>query len=149
MQKYSKIFAWAVVAVMALAVAVTLICGGFNFSQTLSGGYLLKFDINQEFEIEDLSKIVAAQNVGDYQVLKAGEKQDQAIIRVQKIAPSAADQVQPLHFDRRSLLPGERHLSGPAGIDEKRFLNHIVLPQVDFGINRADFGAVQIPLCSI
>lgn len=86
MQKYSKIFAWAVVAVMALAVAVTLICGGFNFSQTLSGGYLLKFDINQEFEIEDLSKIVAAQNVGDYQVLKAGEKQDQAIIRVQKIA---------------------------------------------------------------
>ena len=86
MQKYSKIFAWAVVAVMVVAAAVTLLCGGFNFSQTLSGGYVLKFDINQEFEIEDLSRIIAAQGVGDYQVLKAGEKQDQALIRVQKIA---------------------------------------------------------------
>lgn len=86
MQKYSKIFAWAVVAVMVVAAAVTLLCGGFNFSQTLSGGYVLKFDINQEFELEDLSRIIAAQGVGDYQVLKAGEKQDQALIRVQKIA---------------------------------------------------------------
>lgn len=86
MQKYSKIFAWAVVAVVVVATAVTLLCGGFNFSQALSGGYLLKFDINQEFELEDLSRIVAAQGVGDYQVLKAGEKQDQAIIRVQKMA---------------------------------------------------------------
>lgn len=86
MQKYSKIFAWAVVAVVVVAAAVTLLCGGFHFSQALSGGYLLKFDINQEFELEDLSRIVAAQGVGDYQVLKAGEKQDQAIIRVQKMA---------------------------------------------------------------
>lgn len=86
MQKYSKIFAWAVVAVMVVTAAVTLLCGGFNFSQTLSGGYVLKFDINQEFELEDLSRIIATQGVGDYQVLKAGEKQDQALIRVQKIA---------------------------------------------------------------
>ena len=86
MQKNSKIFAWAIAAVIVVAAAVTLLLGGLNLGEALSGGYLLKFDLGQEFEIADLEKIVARQDgAGDYSVLKAGEKKDQAIIRVQNV----------------------------------------------------------------
>ncbi len=83
MRKHMRIFACAIAAAVAVAAAVTLICGGLNLNVDFSGGYLLKYDINQDFEISDLEKIVSQQGSGDYLVLKAGEKMDQAIIRVQ------------------------------------------------------------------
>lgn len=91
MQKNSKIFAWAILAVLVVAAAVTLLCGGLNLGEAFSGGYLLKIDIEQDFELADLEKIVAGQpGVGDYSVQKAGEKMDQAIIRVQNTEDEGA-----------------------------------------------------------
>lgn len=91
MQKNSKIFAWAILALLAVAAVVTLLLGGLNLGEALSGGYLLKLDIEQAFDLADLEKILAEQpGIGDYSVLKAGEKMDQAIIRVQNAEDEGA-----------------------------------------------------------
>ena len=91
MQKHSKIFAWAVVAVIVAAAAVTLLCGGLNLSQALSGGYSLKMDIGQEFELADLENILSQQSgIGNYNIVKAGDKMDQCIIHMENVQDEGA-----------------------------------------------------------
>lgn len=89
----SKYFMMFSAGVVLVGLIVGLIFGGLNLGIDFTGGSLLTVELKQEYDIQHVEDALAANgiNIEDTQIVKAGENNTQAVIRMKELPKDMDD----------------------------------------------------------
>lgn len=78
---------FAISAVIMLVALIMSITGhGINYGLDFEGGLNIKYNMNQEFNNEDVKRALEAQNIYEYKISKSGESQKELQLRIRDIS---------------------------------------------------------------
>lgn len=89
----SKYFMMFSAGVVLIGLIVGLIFGGLNLGIDFTGGSLLTIELKQEYDIQHVEDALTANgiNIEDTQIVKAGENNTQAVIRMKELPKDMDD----------------------------------------------------------
>lgn len=89
----SKYFMMFSAGVILIGLIVGLIFGGLNLGIDFTGGSLLTVELKQEYDMQHVEDALSANgiNVEDTQIVKAGENNTQAVIRMKELPKDVDD----------------------------------------------------------
>ncbi len=72
-------------AIILVALILSIAGYGLNLGIDFTGGIILKYEMNQEFDVNDVRGALVAQGITESQIAKAGEAQTEAQIRIKDV----------------------------------------------------------------
>lgn len=89
----SKYFMMFSAGIVLIGLIVGLIFGGLNLGIDFTGGSILTVELNQEYDMQHVEDALTANgiNIEDTQIVKAGENNTQAVIRMKELATDTND----------------------------------------------------------
>lgn len=79
---HTRIFALISVAIMAIALIMTLCGAGMNMGIDFTGGSLLKYDVGEGFDVAVVEEALKAQGISEFQVAKTGTDEPQTGLEI-------------------------------------------------------------------